>query len=193
MSDAVTALGGAHFEAGIARVAEMPAQGMVTLRADLSDDLITRVLKTATGIDMPGPGRTDALNDLRLCWMSPDEALLLCPYEGARDWVARLETALEGKHVLIANVSDARAVFTLEGAHARDVLAKLCPVDLCRAAFGLGQFRRTRMAQTAAAFWLSAENSFIIVCFRSHARYVFDLLSVAAQPGSEVNHLSQNA
>jgi len=86
-------------------------------------------------------------------------------------------------------VSDARASFRLEGQHAREVLAKLCPVDLALDAFVEGMFRRTRMAQVPAAFWLCEDEAFQIVCFRSQARYVFDLLCVAAQPGSEVGVL----
>jgi sarcosine oxidase subunit gamma len=47
-------------------------------------------------------------------------------------------------------------------------------------------FRRTRMAQVPAALWLADPETFQVICFRSHARYVFDLLCVAAQEGSEV-------
>jgi len=84
------------------------------------------------------------------------------------------------------DVSDARAVFDLSGPRARDVLAKLCPVDLSQDTFTVGMFRRTRMAQVPAAFWLRGPETFRIVCFRSQAQYVFDLLKVAAQPGSAV-------
>jgi sarcosine oxidase subunit gamma len=49
-------------------------------------------------------------------------------------------------------------------------------------------FRRSRLAQVPAAFWMPDAETFQIVCFRSVARYMFDLLSIAAQPGSEVGH-----
>ncbi|MEO9629184.1 MAG: sarcosine oxidase subunit gamma, partial [Sulfitobacter sp.] len=49
-------------------------------------------------------------------------------------------------------------------------------------------FRRTRMGQVPAAFWLREDGVFEVICFRSVAQYMFDLLSVAAQPGSEVGH-----
>jgi len=74
----------------------------------------------------------------------------------------------------------------VRGPHAREVMAKLAPVDLAPAAFTPGMFRRTRMAQVPAAFWMPEEDVFRVVCFRSVAQYVFDLLSIAAQPGSEV-------
>jgi len=55
-------------------------------------------------------------------------------------------------------------------------------------AFGAGDFRRTRMAQIAAAFWMPAEGEARIVCFRSVAEYAFNLLKDAAAPGGEVGH-----
>lgn len=189
MSDAATPLAGAQDVSGIARVGEAPLQGMITVRAMLSDPEVMQALGQVSGIDMPGPGETAAQGALRLCWMSPDEALLLCPYAEARAIVAHLERALHTTHALIVNVSDARAAFDLSGAHARDVLAKLCPVDLASEAFGESSFRRTRMAQVPAAFWLTGAEQFRIVTFRSHARYLFDLLVTAARPGSEVGHL----
>ena len=68
------------------------------------------------------------------------------------------------------------------------MVAKLAPVDLAPGEFEPGQFRRTRLAQVPAALWMPEEDRIRLVVFRSVARYVFDLLSVAAQPGSEVGH-----
>jgi hypothetical protein len=69
--------------------------------------------------------------------------------------VAALLAALAGKHHLVADVSDARAVFTITGDGAREVLAKCCPVDVAPGVFGPGEVRRTRAAQVAAAVWMS--------------------------------------
>jgi sarcosine oxidase subunit gamma len=64
------------------------------------------------------------------------------------------------------------------------VLAKGAPVDLAPAAFGVGDFRRTRLGQVAAAFWMPAPDTFELMCFRSVAGYVADWLANAARPGS---------
>ena len=87
-------------------------------------------------------------------------------------------------------MSDARAVFTLEGEGAaiRNVLAKLTPADLRPASLPVGEVRRTRFAQVPAAFWLAEEGRAELVCFRSVAIYVFGLLKNAAEPGSEVGY-----
>ncbi|MFK7869886.1 MAG: sarcosine oxidase subunit gamma [Roseobacter sp.] len=190
MFDAVTALGGRTASGTIAQIAEAPLQGMITLRGVVKDTGFAAAVAEVSGLSVPKAGETTAKQDIRLCWMSPDELLLLCPYADAEDYVSRFAAAMADVHAMAVNVSDARAMFGLSGPHARDVLAKLCPVDLSTAAFGPGAFRRTRMAQTPAAFWTTAEDAFQIVCFRSQAGYVFDLLTVAAQRGSEVGHLT---
>ena len=81
-------------------------------------------------------------------------------------------------------MSDARAVFRLDGPGAREVLAKGAPVDLAPAAFGPGDFRRTRLGQVAAAFWMPEPEVFDLMCFRSVAGFVADWLATAARPGS---------
>ena len=93
-------------------------------------------------------------------------------------------------HTLAVNVSDARAVFRISGAHSRDVLAKLAPVDLSPDSFTPGMIRRTRLAQVPAAFWIEDGDSFRLVCFRSVAQYVFDLLKTAAEAGSAPEYYS---
>lgn len=189
MSKAVSALNGATWSEGIATVTEAPLQGMITLRGNLTDAKLKKAAKAAAGVDIPGQGQANCTQDSGLCWMSPDEVLVLCPYDTVGDTLSRLQTALGELHSLCVDVSDARAVFDLSGPHARDVLAKLVPVDLALDRFTSGMFRRTRMAQVPAAFWLHDADRFRIVCFRSQAQYVFDLLTTAAQPGSEVNFI----
>ncbi|MEM8577460.1 MAG: sarcosine oxidase subunit gamma family protein [Pseudomonadota bacterium] len=183
MSDPISALAGAT-ATGIAEVTKLGLQGMLTLRGDLADGTLRAAAAEVAGAPVPGPGEISLAGDAGLAWMSPDELLLLCPHAEAAERAARLEVALEGTHSLVANVSDARALFALRGPHAAEVLAKLAPVDVAR--FAPGMFRRTRLAQIPAAFWRPEPELFHIITFRSVARYAFDVLHTAAAPGSEV-------
>lgn len=186
MSEPVTALGGASATDGIATIAECALQGMITLRGDLSASALRKAATSVSGAAMPDQGMVTVKEDRSLCWMSPDELLLLCPYDVVDGTLDKMHKALAKSHALAVNVSDARAMFRVSGAGAREVMAKLCPVDLAPAQFTPGMFRRTRMAQVPAAFWMPEEEVFQIICFRSQAQYVFDVLTVAAQPGSSV-------
>lgn len=186
MSNAVSALSGAAWSDGIATVTEVALQGMITLRGPLSDPKIKNAATGVAAVDMPGQGAANCVENRGICWMSPDELLVLCPYDAVGPNIEKMQTTLGDLHSLYVDVSDARAVFDLSGPHAREVLAKLVPVDLAPDQFMPGMFRRTRMAQVPAAFWLHDTDTFRIICFRSQAQYVFDLLTTAAQKDSAV-------
>lgn len=189
MSNSVSALGGKVNTGGFAEVRELGLQGMITLRGDLSSAVVKKAVKGAVGVDVPDQ-RGVAVKDANgAAWMSPDELLVMVPYDQAQDTAKKMADALNGTHALVVNVSDARAVFEVAGPGAREVLAKLAPVDMSKGAFTQGTTRRTRLAQAAAAFWLKGEDRFQIVCFRSEAGYVFDLLATSAHEGSEVGFL----
>ena len=186
MSDPVSALKNAAYTAGIATISEMGAVGMITLRGDLASKPLQKAAVAAAGVELPAQGTCLTKGRGGMAWMSPDELLIMCAYADAQATLAELQGKLSKLHALAVNVSDARALFEVRGPRAREVMAKLAPVDLAPAAFTVGMFRRTRIAQVPAAFWMPEDDVFRVVCFRSVAQYVFDVLSVAAQPGSEV-------
>jgi sarcosine oxidase subunit gamma len=188
MSDPVSALKNATYTAGIAQISELGPVGMITLRGDLSSKPLQKAAIAAAGVNMPDQRHCLTEGSSGMAWMSPDELLIMCAYANVPAKLAELTGKLAKSHALAVNVSDARAVFEVRGAHAREVTAKLAPVDLAPAAFTPGMFRRTRIAQVPAAFWMPEEDVFRIICFRSVAQYMFDVLSVAAQPGSEVGY-----
>lgn len=170
---------------GYVEVAAVADQGMISMRADLADKAVAKAVKDALGVAMPGQiGITG--DAVKIGWMGPDEALILCPGSDVATHLAALEKALSKTHHLLADVSDARAVFTLKGAAVREVLAKLSPVDCDAASLTTGQLRRTIMAQVAAAFWLDTDDAATVICFRSYAPYMRELLQTAAAPGAEV-------
>jgi|SRR6056297_130569 len=189
MSDAVSALEGAR-EDGFATVEELGLKGMITLRGGLDTPEVGAAVDAAVNLAVPGRGEVLIADggDHAVAWMSPDELLLVMSYEEAEASLAGMRDALQDQHALVVNVSDARAVFQVSGAGCREVIAKLCPVDMSPGAFGPGQFRRTRMAQVPAAFWMPDEQTVQVVCFRSVAVYVFDLLRGASASGGEVGY-----
>lgn len=188
MSEATSALPGAAFD-GLVRVEEAGLRGMVTLRADLGAAAVAKAVKAAVGVEVPGVRRASIAGGRGALWMSPDELLLVLPHGEAPGAVATLSKALAKSHHLVAEVSDARAIFRLTGEvdALREVLAKLTPADLAPGSFAEGEVRRTRLGQVAAAFWIE-DGGITLVCFRSVARYVFDLLSTAATPGAGVGY-----
>ncbi|MDP5307506.1 sarcosine oxidase subunit gamma [Paracoccus spongiarum] len=165
----------------LAQVARVEGLGMVTIRADLAraGDAIAE----AAGLALPEATRIVTDGSRSLGWMSPDELLLILPAPETAEAVAALTGALAGEHALVADVSDARAVFDVLGCDADDVIAKLSPADL--AALPEDGLRRSRAAQTAAAFWRIA-GGWRLIGFRSTADYLDLVLHNAALPGSQL-------
>ena len=155
MSEAVSALKAAEFTGGIAEVTLMDPIGMISVRGDRG-----------------------------VAWMSPDELLLLCPYDQVSDTIDMLTKCFGSNHTLAVNVSDARAVFRISGAHSRDVLAKLAPVDLSPATFtpGWRKYRRRSGSKRVTASVLSASGrsrSTCMICLRSRRSPVRPLYFIA--------------
>jgi len=184
MSETVSALPGFHYS-GLVNVTEAGPRGMITLRGDLSLPALAVALQQETGANIPGQRQvTQGAAGSGLAWMSPDELLILTDHAHTPAMIKALEADLADAFITLADVSDARAVFTVTGPHACDVLAKICPVDF--ATFQPGDIRRTRAAQGAAALIREDADTFTLICFRSVARYMADLLTTVSAPGGEV-------
>lgn len=171
---------------GFATVKALDGAGMVTIRGDFASSAFTKAVVAATGCEFPNVNSVTSKGDTHLAWMSPDELMVFCSYDAAPQIAQELNSALSSEHALVCVVSDARALFEVEGTGARDALAKLTPADLSRDAFAAGTFRRTRMAQIPAGIGALGEDRFLIMCFRSVAQYTFDILKLSAKSGGEV-------
>lgn len=167
---------------GFATIREIGPLGMITLRAKPDVPGLAQAFQTL-GLTQPPPRRIAINGEKAAGWMSPDEYLLILPYAEANAALATLTEALKGQHHVCALVSDARAVFRIEGPKAAQVLKKLCPVDIDTLA--PNELRRSRAAQVPAAFWQEGEG-YTLVCFRSVAAYMMGLLTHASAPGSEL-------
>jgi sarcosine oxidase subunit gamma len=181
MSEPVSALNGVSFQ-GFATIREIGPLGMITLRAK-GLKALDKTVRSVTGTKLPGRRRIEIKGDYACGWMSPDEYLLVVPYAEVSEALAKISNALAGEHHLAVDVSDARAVFRIEGGKAADALRKLSPVDFEK--LEPGELRRSRAAQVAAAMWAQDEG-YTLVCFRSVAAYVMGLLTHSAQSGSEI-------
>ncbi len=188
MSNAVSILNGATFN-GAVKITEAGLRGMITLRGDLDSATLKTAILGAVGLGIPAQRKVNHGPMGGVAWMSPDEVLLLVDYDKADAITADIATALSGEHHMVVNVSDARAVFLIAGQGDREVLAKGAPVDLSPDAFGVGDLRRTRIGQLAAAFWMVDDETFELVCFRSVGAFMFDWLSTAAREGSLPEYL----
>ncbi len=162
----------------IAHVSPGPAPGMITLKGDLAGAAMRRAVQAAAGLGVPEVRAFGQEGERAVAWMAPDEVLLFLPRGEVGQALAAARAALGPAGGLVADVSDARVLFTVAGPGAREVLARLTPADM--GALGAGEMRRTRLSQVPAGIWQSGQGEFTVMVFRSVAEYARGILERAA-------------
>jgi sarcosine oxidase subunit gamma len=140
-------------------VAEDPFRTQLTVRVRDGHALL--------GVDLPGPCTFTGGAGIDVLWMGPDEYLVLAG-PGRQ---AELETALRAAGAAaVTDVSAQRTTVTLTGAHARDVLAHGCAIDLDPAVSPPGTCVQTLLARTGIVLLVTGAG-FTILVRRSFADY----------------------
>ena len=130
-----------------------------------------KALEAAHGLGWPAAGATSENGAARLVWFGRNAALLV-----------GVEPAGKlAKHAALTDQSDAWSSVTLEGAAARDVLARLTPVDLRDTAFAVGATARTEVFHMACSITRLDAESWQIMGFRSMAKTLVHDLQVAME------------
>jgi sarcosine oxidase, subunit gamma len=169
-----------------ARLHEEPFVTMVDLWVDPASAGATAAA-TALGLDaLPtSPGTVATGADVAAVWLGPEEWLVTSATQSGEQLEATLRTAVAEAGGAAVDVSAQRTVLRLRGAHARDVLAKGCSLDLHPSVFGPGAAAQTMLAHAGVVLIPMAgtgtEGSDYRVFVRSSfARYLADWLIDAA-------------
>ncbi len=170
--------------APLAEILDMEPIGMIALRGAADDPAVAAAVQAAVGLGLPEQRQIAAEGARAVAWMSPDEFLLMLPADGVAEALEAGRQAAGDGVVTLADVSDARTGFRIQGPRADEVVMKLCPVDIAR--LPVGEIRRSRAAQIACALWRSGEGEITLLCFRSVAAYARGLLETAARAGGAV-------
>ena len=179
-------LGAAVIERDDLRLVEASAVGKINLRGDPSDAAWLAAVRAAVDIDLPqAPNTSNETLSLSVLWLAPDEWMLVCAGGSEGDVVASLEGAVAEFHASVVDVTDARTVFRLSGAGARNLLAKGCALDFHPRAFGLGDVAQTMLAKAAVILHQTTDDAdeagpvFDIYVPRSFADYLWSWLTDA--------------
>ncbi len=160
---------------------------MIDLRGDAGNEAFRAGVKQATGVDLPLTPRTSAAwGEIKILWLSIDQWLIICPRGRLVELIDALETAVQGQHIAITDVSDMRAVIRLEGEGVREVLMKGCSLDLLGEGYEPGTVRRVRFAEIAALIQVIDAQTIELYVFRSYAFYAWDFLTVTARAAAQV-------
>jgi len=162
---------------------EHPHLGKINLRGDGADPAFRDAVEGAIGVAPPlEPNTAGAAGRNAVLWLGPDEWLVVTPAGGQGTAEAALNEALQGRHASIVDTSDARTTIRLHGVHARDVLAKGCPLDLHPRSFGPGRCAQSLIAKADVLIHqVDDAPTYDIHVLCSFARYLWDWLADAAK------------
>jgi sarcosine oxidase subunit gamma len=137
-----------------------------------SDRAFAPALAAALGVEVPAsPGQSSASGDLSLLAIGPNRFLIV-DAAGQGGLADALRQTLSDRHHAILDVSHGRAVFRVGGDIRRDLLSKLCQIDLHPRAFALGSVAATLCAGVAGVIHHAAPDAFDLYVPRSFARHV---------------------
>ena len=160
-------------------------------------EALATAMRAAFGLELPPPGHSAIAGDLIALWLQPDAWMLMGRDESS---LAGTVKAACGDVGSVVDQSHGRAVLSISGRDARDVLARLCRIDLHPHAFTTGRVAVTPIAELACLlFQRDAVPSFDVPSFdvivsSSYAGWFVDALThAAAVVGYEVPDAGQTA
>jgi sarcosine oxidase subunit gamma len=164
------------------RVVQAAARACIDVRGDPRDAGFIRAVESVVDVRMPvEPGTCAAGLLAQALWLGPDQWLVVTGAQEGSSLSASLRTSLRGIASAVTDVSCARIVYAVGGAHARDLLAKGCPLDLHERAFPAGRCAQTLLAKLSVLIHRGApEPAFDLYIGRSYADYAWEWLCSAA-------------
>ncbi|WP_127355845.1 sarcosine oxidase subunit gamma [Actinacidiphila soli] len=167
------------------RVVVEPFVAMVDVRlGDVGSQARSRL-----GVDLPTVPNTWVSTDAgRVVWLGPDEWLLTSTTEAPEELEARVRTAVLPMGGSAADVSAQRIGLRLTGAHARDVLAKGCSIDVHPRAFCRGSSVQTTLGLAGVVLLALAGDDYLVLVRSSFAAYLADWLLDAVLEFSTTHH-----
>lgn len=118
-----------------------------------------------------------------LVWAGPDQFFVVGPHAGRGDPLLPLRGVF-GRAASLSDQSDGRSLIRVRGAHARDMLAKICSLDLDPAVFGVGAAAVTAIDHTSTVLWRGADEEgeavYDLLVFSTFAESLWTLLAASA-------------
>ena len=169
---------------GDARVvcAERAFLGHLNLRGDAGDARLVAAVAGVVGAAVPTtPNTVTHGGDNVVCWLGPNEWLIVTPTEREDAIAQGLRAALSGLFAAVTQVGGGQTVIALRGDAVRDLLAKGCPLDLHPRTFGVDRCAQSHLAKAPILVrQVDEAPSFEIVVRRSFADYLWTWLEDAA-------------
>ncbi len=156
--------------------------GHINLRGRASDDVFMRSVEQELDQPLPIEPNTMSAGEHHVCWLGPDEWLVVTPVATAAELAGRLQQALSSTHASVNDISGGQIALTLSGTKCRELLAMGCTLDLHPREFQVGDCAQSGLARAAMLIALVDDApTFMIVVRRSFSDYLCRWLAHAGR------------
>jgi sarcosine oxidase subunit gamma len=164
-------------EAGVTLQAA-PYQPAVNLRGESGDAAFVKAFRAGMDFDLPlAANHVNSHAGATALWLGPSEWLIQSTTGLVEH--GRLAAALAGHRHAIVDHGDGQQIIRISGPRARDVLSKLCPLDLDGPDFAPGRCARSILARCGILLHPQPGGAYHIHVGRSFADYAWRLLADA--------------
>jgi sarcosine oxidase subunit gamma len=164
-------------------MAEVAHRTIVNIRGTASDPAFASAVQTATGVPLPSGANTVAsAGGRQILWLGPNEWWVTGPDSEADFLVETLRANFFGQHATACDVSESRAIITLKGPRAREVLMRGVSLDLHPRVFAPNQCAQTGLSRANVLLHLIDNTpTFEIYVLKSFSDYLWRWLEKVAQ------------
>lgn len=136
-------------------------------------------LQDALGVMLPVTPHRVTANGVSYLWSGPSNWLAISASD-ATDFDLEMAARTDGL-AAVTDQSDGRVVLRVQGDRARDVMAKLVPIDLHPRVFTLPATALTLAGHIAVQIWQTDDGAYELACFRSLAETLYEALIEASR------------
>ena len=152
---------------------------MVALPKESFKDIESSIHKSC-GLKLPEMQKSTASSDssITLWRLQKNQVLAYFTYEG-NDAESHLSSRLDAPGYF-TDQSDTWAMIRVSGKRSRDVLERICPIDLSPEVFSVGDVSRTIMEHIGTTIFRDGEDSYVLLTMRSFGRSMLHAIEVSA-------------
>ena len=174
-------LGGIEIELDGFNITEVTDKSlvMVALPLDKFKDVESSIDKSC-GLKLPEMENSTKSKDssITLWRLQKNQVLAFFTYEG-NDAESHLSGRLSAP-AYYTDQSDTWAMIRVSGERSRDVLERICPIDLSPEVFSVGSVSRTVMEHIGTIIYRDEDDSYVLLTMRSFGRSMLHAIEVSA-------------
>ena len=177
-----SALEGAEHEFNGVNVSEVIDKSLVMVaipRGTLAD--VESAIKKSCGLSIPKMEQSSESSDssITLWRLQNNQVLAYFSYDGD-DSESYLKTKFNAS-AYYTDQSDTWAMIRVKGPRSRDVLERICPINIDKDVFSVGNVSRTVMEHIGTIIFRDEDDSYVLLTMRSFGRSMLHAIEVSAK------------